>query len=67
MFKIVFGLVRVVSTERKFRYRSPGGYSWEFLVGMCRSVLQILTRFQTKIFRIRFQTWPLGRNYDIIT
>ena len=29
----------------------PGGggeYFWEFLVGVCRPVLQILTRFQTK-------------------
>ena len=25
-----------------------GGYSWEFLVGVCRPVLQILTLFQTK-------------------
>ena len=25
-----------------------GGYSWEFLVGVCRPVPQILTRFQTK-------------------
>ena len=25
-----------------------GGYSWEFLVGMCCPVLQILTLFQTK-------------------
>ena len=35
-----------------------GGYSWEFLVGLCRPVLQILTRFQTKnvIFRTCFQT-----------
>ena len=24
------------------------GYSWEFLVEMCRPVPQILTRFQTK-------------------
>ena len=24
------------------------GYSWEFLVGLCRPVLPILTRFQTK-------------------
>ena len=24
-----------------------GGYSWEFLVGVCRPVLQILTQFQT--------------------
>ena len=28
----------------------PGGYSWEFLVGVCRPALQILTVFQTKIF-----------------
>ena len=47
---------------------------------MCRPVLQILTRFQTKkctyphpfsgqISKIhtRFQTWPLERNYDIST
>ena len=25
-----------------------GGYSWEFLVGLCRLVHQILTLFQTK-------------------
>ena len=25
-----------------------GGYFWEFLVGVCRPVLQILTLFQTK-------------------
>ena len=38
-----------------------GGYSWEFLVGVCRPVPQILTRFQTKnvIFHTRFQTRPL--------
>ena len=24
-----------------------GGYSWEFLVGVCRPVLQILTLYQT--------------------
>ena len=37
------------------------GYSSEFLVGVCRPVLQILTLFQTKIclFHTRFQTWPL--------
>ena len=52
----------------------PRVYSWEFLVGMCRPVFQILTRFQTKtvIFRTRFQThtsfhtWPLAVNYVII-
>ena len=55
-------------------------YSWEFLVGPCLPVLQILTLFQTKkccflhpfsdkTFKIhtRFQTWPLGRNYVLIT
>ena len=26
----------------------PGGYFWEFVVGVCRPVLQILTLFQTK-------------------
>ena len=33
-----------------------GGYSWEFLVGMCRPVLQILTLVRTKnvIFHTRF-------------
>ena len=56
------------------------GRDWEFLVGVCRLVLQILTRFQTKKcnfphpfsdqtskIHICFQTWPLGRNYVIIT
>ena len=60
--------------------RKPGGYSWEFLVGVCRRVLQILPRIQTKNYNYphpfsdqtskihtRFQTWPLGRNYFIIT
>ena len=27
--------------------RGGGGYSWEFLVGVCRPVLQILTLYQT--------------------
>ena len=26
----------------------PGGYTWEFLVGQCRHVLQFLTLFHTK-------------------
>ena len=61
--------------------RFSGGYSWEFLVGVCRLVLQILTLLQTKKCRVdihtrfqttskihtRFQTWPLGRNYVMIT
>ena len=57
-----------------------GGYSWEFLVGVCRPVRQILTLFQTKKchflhpfsdptskIHTRFQTWPLRRNYFTIT
>ena len=38
-----------------------GGYSWEFLVEVCRLVLQIQTLFQTKkcFFHTRFQTLPL--------
>ena len=57
-----------------------GEYLREFLVGVCRLVLRILTRFQTKKcnfphpfsdqtskIHTRFQTWPLGRNYVIIT
>ena len=59
----------------------PGGYSWEFLVaGLYRPVLQILSLFQTRKchfphplsdqthkIHTRFQTWPFGRNYVIIT
>ena len=61
-------------------YPVPRGYSWEFLVGVCHPVLQILTLFQTKKCHFpysfsdqtskilnHFQTWPLGRNYVIIT
>ena len=61
--------------------RGVGGYSLGFLVGVCCPVLQILTLFQTKKCHIfpylfsdqtskihtHFQTWPLGRNYVIIT
>ena len=32
-----------------------GGYSWEFLVGVCRLVLQILIRPKHVIFHTRFQ------------
>ena len=58
----------------------PGGYPWEFLVGVCRLFLQILALFptkqcnfphpfsgQTSKIHTRFQTWSLGRNYVIIT
>ena len=50
---------------------APGGYSSEFVVGVCRPILQILTLFQTKTCHFpypfsdqlaskihsRFQTW----------
>ena len=62
------------------RVGAGGGYSREFLVGLCHPVVQILTLFQTKncnfphLFsdqsskiHTHFQTWPLGRNYVIIT
>ena len=50
-----------------------GGYSWEFLVGVGHAVSQILTLFphlfSDQISKIHpcFHTWPLGRNYVIIT
>ena len=57
-----------------------GGGGWEFLVGVCRPVLQILTIFRTKQCNFPgpfsdqtskihtcFRTWPLGRNYVIST
>ena len=63
-----------------FKCRTPRGYSWELLVGVCRAVPQMLTLFQTKNchfshpfsdqtskIQTRFQIWPLGRNYVIIT
>ena len=31
----------------KWPVKEPRGYSWEFLVGVCRTVLQILTLFHT--------------------
>ena len=44
-----------------------GGYSWEFLVGVCCWVQQILTLFQTRKCHIhtRFPTWPLMHNIII--
>ena len=41
---------------------SPGGYSRAFLVGVCRTVLQILTLYfrpKNVIFHTRFETSPL--------
>ena len=41
-------LPRIFNHGRRFPPGGGGEYSWEFLVGVCRKVLQILTRFQTK-------------------
>ena len=43
---------------KRTRGGGGGGHPWEFLMGLCRSVLQFSHR--------RSQTWPL-RNYFIIT
>ena len=44
-----FGLVLISFVLISFcRIKCVKAYSWEFLVGVCRPVLQILTRFQTK-------------------
>ena len=43
-----------VSQLIKIQTIGPRGYSWEYSVGLCRLVLQILTLFHT-----RFQTRPL--------
>ena len=49
-------------------YLGNPGYSWEFLMGVCRPVLPILALFQDKKchFHTRFETW-CPRNYVIIT
>ena len=66
-------LLPYVSKEKLLTYRpnsscaimflsySPEGFSREFLVGMCRPVLQILTLFQTK--KMLFST-PVFRSGD---
>ena len=70
----------LMNTLKHRRYYPGGGYSWEFLLRVCRQVLRILTLFQTKKCNLpalfsdqasrihtRFQIWPLGRNCVIIT
>ena len=55
--------------EEKMRGGGGGGYYWEFLVGVCRPVLQNpdpISDQEMSFFHTRFQTWPL-RNYVIIT
>ena len=42
--------------SNRIKSKAPprGGYSSEFLVGVCRPVPQILTQFQTKIFNFPY-------------
>ena len=68
-------------TVKSNRPRGAGRYSWEFVVGVFRLVLQILTLLQTQKLTfstlVHFQTWPLksipafrpvvGRNCVTIT
>ena len=51
-----------------------GGYTWEFLAGVCLTLFQTkkchfpyLFSDQTSKIHTRFQTLLLGRNYVIIT
>ena len=50
-----------IAVSSKVSLSPRGDYSQEFLVGVCRPVLQILTLFQTRkcLFHTRFQTRPL--------
>ena len=47
------GLPLVCSQGTYETLRTLGGYSWEFLVRVCRTVLQILTLFTTKKCHLR--------------
>ena len=40
-------IVSFLDTVAIVDWGGGGGYSWEFLVGVCRPVLQILTPYQT--------------------
>ena len=73
--KSLGGRRRPVSIKGLVRVRSPGDTPWEFLVGVCHPVLQILTLFQTtechfsdlaSKLHTHSQTWAL-RNYVIIS
>ena len=57
-----FCLMRYL-TQSEARTRG-GGDSWEFMVGVCRPVLQVLTLIQTKnaIFHTHFQDWRRSQN-----
>ena len=42
-------------------WRAPGGYSWEFVVGVCHQVRQILTLFHNLVPRALFLALEVGR------
>ena len=44
----------------------PGAYSWEFLVGVCRPVLQILTLFQTKKMQCSTPVFRPGLKAEVL-
>ena len=51
--QVISGVVepKFSRTQLMEHQSSGGGYSWEFFVGVCRPVLQILTRFQTRTLK----------------
>ena len=64
----------LVATAQAGPGRGGGGYSWEFLAGLCLTLFQTkkchfphLFSDKTSKIHTRFQTLPLGRNYVIIT
>ena len=64
----------LVATVQASPEGGGGGYSWEFLAGLCLTLFQTkrchfphLFSDQTSKIHTRFQTLPLGRNYVIIT
>ena len=64
----------LVATAQASPEGGRGGYSWEFLEGVCLTLFQTkrchfphLFSDQTSKIHTRFQTLPLGRNYVIIT
>ena len=60
MWEVVFSIKSVNKMRNdklKLAKPPPGEYSWEFLAGVCRPILQILTLFQTQkslTFHTRF-------------
>ena len=55
MFALGKPTSRMLKVDSFALHRGRGGHSWEFLVGVCHPVLQILTIFQTKYSRLIFR------------